>query len=248
MSNDTIITRLINIDSDDRVNPNNSTSTNFRINLPNDSGLQNCYKIVLRSAKFVNSQYNIRAGINNTIGWNNNGVNYSVAIFAGWYDITTLLTTLNAIPNFPTTVLDTISDRLSFTFVGVGGFIDHTSNMASTLGVLTTAFLPVILLEADKSPTLMGLETCWLRCPQFAASNRIDSHLDCDNSFINIPITAPYKAVNNYEPSDSIFTGLLFNPPINFTNLDIQLIDDYENVIDLRKFNTSFVFIAYMKK
>ena len=248
--------KLIYVRSNDRLPTAGATTTSFRVELGNAANIHRSVRIVLRSAHFANSQFNIRTGVNDTLYWTHNAIDYSAVIGAGFYDTAAIIVAITAAmdaamvgPAVTVTITqDPLTDLLSISWSAASGFIRTAAalvqNIAFNIGFTSdrAAAQPYV---SDSTPSLQGLTHCFLRSRELAPANQINSSELIDNVLINIPVTAPYRGINHYEPADDELASINYKTPTDITSVDIELRDEFDRVLDLRGQPTEFVFKVY---
>jgi hypothetical protein len=248
--------KLIYVRSNDRLPTAAASTTSFRVELGNAANIHRSVRIVLRSAHFVNSQFNIRTGVNDTLYWTHNAIDYSTMISGGFYDTAAVIVAVKAamdaaMSGVPATVAitqDPLTDLMSISWSVSSGFVRTAEalaqNMAFNIGFTSDRAAAEPYLS-DTTPSLQGLTHCFLRSRELAPANQISSASLIDNVLINIPITAPYRGVNHYEPADDELASINYKTPTDITSVDIELRDEFDRVLDLRGQPTEFVFKVY---
>lgn len=252
--------KLIKVRSIDRIDANNNSETTFSVDLGTGSDIHKVQRIVLRSAHFVNNFYNIQNVEGSTTGINIfiieiDAVIYQVDIPIGFYSLNQLITFIENDINpqiSPQTLTITQSDTtgiLSFTLsagVCTVAFFGGVYGASVVLGATQDkpASNPYVL---DRIPTLQGKTRLLLRSRELSPANSVDSEQDLDNLFLNIPITAPYKGTNHYEPFDDELASIVYKTPRDLRFIDIDIVDEYENPVDNNGLPVELVFKVYFK-
>lgn len=89
------------------------------------------------------------------------------------------------------------------------------------------------VIEADYLPRLTGLRQVYLTSSNLAPGNQIDEKGDFQNVCVNIPVTAPFGAVNVWECKVDSLCQISYKSPRNIQSIDFQLRDEDGSVIDL---------------
>lgn len=233
------------------------SDSNFIINL--GQSLQNIWRVSILNVIFTNSAYNIRqkstASPNATFSWTtaNSGGTVFHTIAEGFYNnaqlisamttaVNTVLTSFGAGQSISITQ-DPISQRniLAYT-AGTSGapsftLVPNTSGSDSTwlnLGFsVTSSNVATSTLIAPNVPNLVGLRQVFLQSSTLSPGNQIDEKGTWQNVLINIPVTAPFGAVNVFECKVDSLCMIEYQSKRNLNVIDFQLVDDKGNIIEL---------------
>jgi hypothetical protein len=113
--------KTIRINSEERINPTGTTSSNFFVSLGSSTQLADINRIAIKSISIPNTQYNVQStGIHkNNVFEFNDGVLRAITIPAGNYNATTLATAITsdalAIADGLTMVLNPVTGHFDFT-------------------------------------------------------------------------------------------------------------------------------------
>lgn len=250
--------KLIYVRSRDRQDKANTTSTNFRVDLGTASEIHKVKRVVLRAAHFPNTQYNVRAGINDTLVWTHNAIQYSATMTAGFYNIAQMITEVQTkmdaqmvgVPATATITQSATTQNLSISWSVNDGFIEATdtnvlSTFAATIGFITTRATAQPYLS-DRPPSLFGLTRVILSSNELSPANSVNSEQQFSNALLNIPVEVPHNFMNHYEPTDDELASINYKTPKDIRFIDIQLTGQDGEEVDLRGYETEFWFKIYI--
>ena len=244
------MSKLVQINSKDRVSPDTTTASDFRVNLGNDGRISSVKAISVKEIQFVNSFTNINVN-NNKLYYTTGGVEDFVEVSPGQYTFDELSPVLIAAfgaksITFTTGIGDT-TKRLTFTSTPAISYnkykLDGSKNpMARVLGIASADVVEYNALVATSLPDLSGIKSVYVCSPQlsggqFISSNTLGSVLDV------VPVTVPFGSFVSHSGeaggSDShVYANELQN---NLSTIDIQLRDEDNQLLDCN--GTEFVCI-----
>jgi hypothetical protein len=237
-----IIKERINavINSKDRINPENTTSSDFTISF--NRVAQRIVEIIIESIQIPFSFYTIN-DTNNTLNILFNGGNTEYTIENGNYTATSLVTELKNVLGggynvtfSPKTFKYTITNNTEFR-------VDILSPLAKILGFKKNPD-PLIFYTSrvgDGTINISGPNYLLLSSGYFTRlinSNTLYSNNDYNNVLMLIPVNVSPGDIINLSPRLQLRLAYKANITINDI-IDIQITDEFNNIIDLNGLDVS---------
>lgn len=118
--------------------------------------------------------------------------------------------------------------KLGFVFSGSGG--------------ISLVFPTTVAKVATNLPSLLGLTKCYIRSQKLAASNSVDEKGTISSIMLPVVISAPFGGLNVFECKVDHLCEIIFSKPVDFNQLDIQLVDRSGNEVNLNGANLQIEF------
>ena len=249
----TSLSKLIRIVSNDSVGASD-TPSNFTVNLSRGNMQGSIKRIVVKNVDFPNYFYNITEknnmlGFGIYIGFESTTWGH-ITINPGFYTasqlsaiiVTKLTTAFLSESGTATITIDPYTNIWTFAF-SVNAYIlndveykymfNNTRSMASTIGVLNSPVSPVPSQICDRRPDLHGVTKAYIKCPELASSNLIDSDSHGHDILAQIPVYAPYGFYNYYEAKDDELDSINYKGRGRIPDqLHFQLLDVNNNILE----------------
>lgn len=244
--------KLIRVNSKERDMILSASASDMVIKFNSNSPeISQIHSIVFKSCSIPNAQPNIDS-TNNTFIFSTGGLNYSINILGGNYNMTNLISTLVshpfAIAVGMAIVVDPISRRLEFSFTVPSRLLSTTqgNRMATILGIGDGSSVDLSTWLAPNLPNLIGLENVYISCTELSGGDYlIDSALGQLNVYNNVQITVPFGTIQHYSSNDQDLDMILFPSDRNLDNLTIKLYDDRGRIIDLQGLDWQMILKVY---
>lgn len=123
-----------------------------------------------------------------------------------------------------------------------------TSNPFTKLGFVFNPIGSVLLFSsavaqtATNLPSLAGLTKCYIRSQKLAASNSVDEKGSISSIMLPVVVSAPFGGLNVFECRVDHLCEIIFSKPVDFNQLDIQLVDRNGNEVNLNGANLQIEF------
>jgi hypothetical protein len=254
MSTDATRSKLINIRSFDL---KSGSDSDFVIDLGNH-GIPSIKKVVLKSAYYTNSVYNITAAKNQstlTLTFDNTN-SLTVALPDGHYTTATLISTLVPLINAQLILLgyvQTMSMTYSSTYsrfvmtltAGLRTFIIEPLSLSGIMGFVGGQTL-ALTQSASFPPDLIGLRIIHINSQKLAGDNMLNSDGYTSHTLLDIPCNEPYGNQVYYGGSDDELNSIEYPKHLsNIRQIDIKLLDQDFQKIDFQGFPFSCILKVY---
>ncbi len=183
------------------------------------------------------------------MSWSHNAIDYSGTVPEGQYTIITLMAATKAMMDAAmigvgvtvTITQDALTDIITISWSASTGYVKvqpppDVRSLADTLGFKTER-APSEPYLSDSHPELEGLTHCFIRSRVLAPQHQIDSQGDIDDTLCSIPVLAPYRGTNHYEPYDDEIVSINYQVPRNVENVDLRLTDEFKYNIGLQPYD-----------
>jgi hypothetical protein len=256
MHNDGFV-RTVRINSEERVNPTGTTSSDFTVSLGSSTQLADINRISIKAISIPNTQYNIQSGgvhHNNVFSFDD-GAPQTITIAPGWYDVASLSAAIMADPV-------AVADGLTVTWNPVTRHFDFASTvpisylslasgnlMASALGITADSAPLVVAFSAQGLPYLNVHPNIYVTSRTLSdGSAMISPTLGSIPVCAVVPIDRPYGEILQYvvrqEHLDDIHY-ISYSHGKTLQSIDLQLYDGDAQLIDLQGLDWTFVFRVY---
>ena len=246
-------TKLVEINSRDRVNKSDST-TNFSVSLGRDAEIANVHAIVLKEVHFTNGVYKINER-NNIFRFDIGGpTTKEFAVPIGHYTVARLIAALPAlfvsVGESITIIQNALTKKLQITATGQPyNFYDTSSAgtvnpIAEALGICGESGL-VATYNFPDLPNLSGLTTLYIRSPQLAHNNSLESRGLGSNGdiFEVIEVDQSFGVVVHRDSHDFDIDSVVYSENnTNLENIHIRLTDDQNRTINNNGTHISMTF------
>jgi hypothetical protein len=249
--------KTIRINSEERISPTTTTSSDFTVSLGSSTQLADINRIAIKSISIPNTQYNIHAVGSHT---NNvftffDGATQNITIAPGFYDVLQLATAIMADPI-------AIADGLTISFNPIDGHLTFTSTTPITyLSVASGNSMAATLgITADSAPLVSSFVTQGLPYLNVHPNIYVTSRTISDGSAMisptlgsipvcaTVPIDQPFGQVIQYivrqEHLDDIHY-LSYSHGKTLQSVDLQLYDGDAQLIDMQGLDWTLVLRAY---
>lgn len=249
--------RTIRINSEERVNPTITTSSNFTVGLGSSTQLADINRIAIKSISIPNTQYNIKssgAHANNVFSFDD-GAPQSITITPGFYDVASLSAAIMADPI-------AVADGLTVTFNPVTRHFDFASVvpitylslangnlMAPTLGITANSGALVVAFSAQGLPYLNVHPNIYVTSRALSdGSAMISPTLGSIPVCAVVPIDQPFGGIIQYivrqEHLDDIHY-LSYSHGKTLQSIDLQLYNGDAELIDMQGLDWTITLRAY---
>lgn len=234
------MSKLIQINSKDRISPNTTTASDFSVNLGADHRITSVKAVSVKEVQFVNSFYNINQS-NNKLYYTQGGIEDFIEVSPGQYNLEQITTALissfgGKSITFSLTQND-LTTKLSFTTDVAVGFnkalLNGSKNpMSRALGISNTVTIENSSYTCDSLPDLSGVKSVYVISKQlssasFISSGRLGSVLDV------VPVNVEFGSVvlhsGEGNTDNHVYSTELHN---NLSVIDIELRDEDNNLLD----------------
>lgn len=236
------------INSEDRLNYDTTTSTNFRVNLANPINSR-IIGYGLKSAVIPKTNYNIPV-IRNTFTFFNSASTFTITIQAGNYTMTQLLAEIKTQLDLTgldtyTVTYDPISGKVTFSAATFPFILNPTLDNSQGSILYKLGFVPGqayagLTVTSPNVADISGIKSVFIKIKQLTQYMR-----NTTNSMLNfkIDLSCPFGSIIYYADENKYHQ--YFNiAQDNLTNqgfFDITLVDEYAVPIDLNGRDWSFV-------
>ena len=241
--------RLLRISSKDRADTSRSRyNIDFRTN---DNELHQISRIVLKSIVVPNTQYNINIHTNTLYLPTSLSEVTHYTIKPGQYKTNDLITELKKVVN------DTVGggfnitqDPISFLLtlsVTTGTMVIYKDNnpMAFILGI-ETEHKATGLYECEKLPNLSGLNHIYISSQALSNHTQMVTSLqNKQNVFADVTVKVCFGQIQYTDEDTNSLDYVVFHGKKNISKIDIQLLDDWNNELDLNGRDWTLVFRIY---
>lgn len=221
------------------------------------AGLQEVERIQMIQFTIPNTFYNVSSS-NNTVCWNRSSTNYSYQIPSGQYSISTLLTTIqsgmNGVDN-NSYALSYSSSTFMVTVTGSSAFmLNWNSNPNASTGCYQQ--LGFTKQDTSSSTSITGSNVVDLAIPEyvFMDINELPGSMGTTSASsitnkLNFVIPL-YESNGNlvYVLEENIHEELRFKPPINLSNLTVQLKDKNSSILNTNGSNWHMIWEVHYAK
>ena len=251
--------RLVQINSKDRINPRNTTSSQFTITLGNDEKINSVRGVAIQSTEFVNAFYNLDY-YNNKFYFHTGGGEQIITIPIGQYNITTLIAELIAklgalgVPITATIVKNALTHKLTWNtnvalrFYQYRPGTDELNPISEILGIIGDTDVPVLSYNSDGIPDLCGVKSVYVISKELSGGSCISSRDGGQKLSLldSIAVNAGFLEVNYSNGSDHgdedshAYDDVLQN---NLSTISIELRDSNNNLLN----NNGHDFVCILK-
>ena len=241
--------RLLRISSKDRADTSRSRyNIDFRTN---DNELHQISRIVLKSIVVPNTQYNINIHTNTLYLPTSLSEVTKYTIKPGQYKTNDLITELKKVVN------DTVGggfnitqDPISFllTLSVTAGTMDiykENNPMAFILGI-ESEHKATNIYECEKLPNLSGLNHIYISSQALSNHTQMVTSLqNKQNVFADVTVKVCFGQIQYADEDTNSLDYVVFHGKKNISKIDIQLLDDWNNELDLNGRDWTLVFRIY---
>ena len=248
--------RLIQINSKDRINPQNTTSSSFTINLGNDEKINSVRGIAIKEVEFVNSYFNLEY-YNNTFFFHTGAGEQSITVTIGQYTITTLIAEIIAklallgVPITATIIKNSLTHKLTWNVNVAMRFYEYKVSdgeknpIAEVLGIVGDTNVPVLSFNSGGIPDLCGVKSVYIISRELAGGSCVSSREGGRKvSLVDvIPVNAGFLEVNYSVNSDSETDNHVYDDVIqnNLSTISIELRDSDNNLLNSNGHNFNMI-------
>jgi len=250
------LSKLLRISSTDAL-PGSVSKSDFMVDLGNNDATEKCTNIGLKSCIFCNCFYNVNEN-NQNFTFLDDVTTRTVIIPIGQYTTTTYIAALKAAIDAVLTsgsvaiTQSTVNSKLTFVFTGTSGDVTlypKASNPGGNLVGITSDLIAnagnTYTVTAQAMPRFYGLTEVFVEINEVFPTLLLDPSTAVRNVGANIPITAPFGALNHYEASNSQMAMFTYPSRRNFRTVHVRLIDRSGNVVDLQNNNLRLMLKSY---
>jgi hypothetical protein len=244
--------RLLRISSKDR--SVESASKYSIVYKTNDNDLHQIKKVVLKSAVIPNTQYNINSNNNRFLF--STSAHFPIFLIAvvpvGQYTTSTLMSALQSAMNAMlssasiTITQDALTQKITFALnSGTLHIVGEGNPMAPALGIHEHAAGSQIY-TADGLPNLTGLTHIYISSQTLSNhTSMITNEKLKRNVFCDLTVRVPFGQYQMTDEDSRSLDFSIFHSHKNISTIDIQLMDEYNNVLDLNGEDWSLIFRVY---
>lgn len=263
----TRISRLVRINSENRINPEGTTSSNFTVNFNNS--LQLVQGISFVSAQWWNAMYNVLDAPNRqtnqmqvVVDDHSHAVQtYVITITPGWYTLSQLMTAIQAAFasfTFPvplTLSYDPIQNRVSHTVTG--GFsvtVSRVSGQFSWLGFLLgypntstpQDWSDTSIAAIVGAPNMGGPKQIYITSSTISPGNSLDEKGRQSDVCLALTNDVPFGSLGTFECKVDQFCEIDYKRTRNLSNIDIQVVDHEGFEVDFHGLPINIELRVYM--
>ena len=230
------------------------SSSNFSYNIGTAIEIQ---EIALKSVSLPNTGYNINK-FNNIFNYNVGGVDKTIIIPVGQYNLADLITKMVAlmlVQGVVTTITQNPQTyKLTFNFPAVSVIYVAPTLLSYYLGfnipnITSYPTISIASIIAPNVPNLQGSNNYYI------ASRTLGQGVNAllFNAVQNLAIIAvipnnvPYGSIIQYMPSDILLDLKLYASKQNIQQIDLVILDTNLNVVDLNGADVELTFKCYLK-
>lgn len=249
--------KTIRINSEERINPTGTTSSNFIVSLGSSTQLADINRMAIKSISIPNTQYNIQStGIhkNNIFTYNDGALN-TIVIPSGNYNATNLASTITssatAIADGLTMTLNTITGHFQFTSTTPITYLGPASGniMAQTIGITTNSAPLVTAFTAQGLPYLNVHPNIYVSSVALSdGSAMISPTIGSIPVCAVVPIDQPFGSIIQYVTRQEHLDDIHYLSYANgktLQSVDLQLYDGDAQLIDMQGLDWTIIFRAY---
>ena len=230
--------KLLNVTSRRRIRESSASTSDFIITLNNAQGLQQVKSVVVKQATIPNSMYNV-SSYNNTFTYKIAGVENSVSITQGQYNVTTLIDALEtALVGVGMSItVNELTSKLTFTTTTAIEYLPYPTNpMGDVLGINNGSGGDLSVFTPVGSVSLEGLKNVFIYSDKLGENNLINSQGKTFSFLGVIPIEVGYGGIEHYVTQHSELDdhdSLSVVHGKNVQVIDIKLTDVNGNILEL---------------
>ena len=242
--------RLLRISSKDR-SPQSESQYNISYNT-NDNDLHQIKRITLKSAVIPNTQYNVNKHNNILLLPNSLSATTEFEIKEGQYKlsefITALTTSINSeiTPNTISITQDTLTQKLKLTLSsGTMDILKKQNKMAYVLGIHADT-LGVTTYDCINIPNLSGLNHIYISSQMLSNHTQMITHdKNKQNVFADLTVKVCFGQIQYTDEDTNSLDYVVFHGHKNISQIDIKLLDEYNNELDLNGSDWTLIFRVY---
>ncbi len=218
---------IVILNSKDRL-ASSISATDADFKLPND--LQQSHHVQLKEISFTNLMYNISSK-NNVLNYDFGGVQKTITVPAGYYEVTTLTTTLNSLQTDLVFTANNITKKYDVTSASPS-FILLTGSINNVIG-FTTLQTAATSFSGNQPFNLIRTKYIHFLTENLADSDAVLSSNGKRYGIIaSLPVTLPYGyLITRSEDKDSSDESIM-SAHINLNLVNVKIVDDNYEVID----------------
>jgi hypothetical protein len=249
--------KTIRINSEERINPTSTTSSDFTVSLGSSTQLADINRIAIKSISIPNTQYNVKATgphANNVFTFFD-GATQNITIPAGFYDVASLSAAIMADPaavaDGLTVTWNTVTKHFDFASVVPITYLSAANGdaMAQTLGILANSAVLVLAFSAQGLPYLNVHPNIYVTSRALSdGSAMISPTLGSIPVCAVVPIDQPFGGIIQYvvrqEHLDDIHY-LSYSHGKTLQSIDLQLYDGDAQLIDMQGLDWTIILRAY---
>jgi hypothetical protein len=250
---------LVRINSEERIGPLTSPSSNFAVTFPNATQIMSIGRTVIKTISIPNVQYNVRPALGlNPIGnvfSYDNGAPQSITITPGYYNINTLMSAImadaQAIADGLTLSLDPVTLHVLFSSVTPISYFNITSgnNIAPILGITADSAPLVLAFTAQGLPNLATHPCLYIASQTLSdGNNMLSPTLSMIPVVAVVPINVQFGDIISYVTQEEHLDDVHYPSVSNGKTLqkvDLRVYDGDANLVDLQGLDWTIVFKVY---
>lgn len=240
--------KLLRINSKDKLSAN-MTSSDFVVNIGSVDESYDIRRVVLKSATFWNTAYNVKA--TSTLSFNTAGFGAQVITFTPgrytWAQLKAdLETQMSAILGEAFTATENAITKLITMSAPTQQFsiLPSTSTFFTNLGFTTDTGLGTSH-TAQQSMDLGIPSNLYFSSKTLSPANMIDSDNSTHSIFADVPITVGFGELQTYHTPDDELNSVSYKNTRHISQVDIRILSPDDDIIDLRGAEVSLVFKIY---
>jgi hypothetical protein len=250
--------RLVRINSEERLNPTLRASNDFRVSLGSSTQLADINKIVIKHISIPSVQYNVKTGptshtTTNTFTFNN-GADQTITLTPGYYTATQLAAAIVAdalaVADGIAITLNATTKRFQFTSTNPVTYLSEASgnNMARLFGI-TADSAAGLSFDAQGLPDLQPHPNIYIASDALSdGNNMISPTIGSIPVIAIVPVFGDFGDIMQYDTNQDELDKkdyISFSHGKSLQMIDLRVYDGDGQLIDMQGLNWTIVFIAY---